>query len=167
MSGFGQALKDLWGGSLVARRGWNGTDMYLFLVPGSTFEVNRAPLLGIYNEGTRINYRPHIDMRTADGSIVPWVASQSDLLELDWYVLRIRSLRDPAGISSLPDQLAASESDEEGDGGLREWEDENRSGDTGESADGGEQDEIFSKWPIEEPIEDGEPLSREIEGTPE
>ena len=81
---FGQALDGLKGGARVARAGWNGKGMFLFLVPGSTFKVSRAPLLGIYPEGTEINYRPHIDMRTVDGQIVPWVASQSDVLADDW-----------------------------------------------------------------------------------
>lgn len=84
---FGLAIEALKLGFRVARKGWNGKDMFLFLVPGSTFQVNRPPLLGIYPEGTEINYRPHIDMRTADGTIVPWVASQSDVLAEDWYVL--------------------------------------------------------------------------------
>lgn len=44
--------------------------------------------LGIYSEGTEINYRPHIDMRTADGEVVPWVASQSDLLVDDWVIVK-------------------------------------------------------------------------------
>lgn len=81
---FGQALKALKAGMKVARAGWNGRDMFIYLVPGSSFEVNRAPLLGIYEAGTMINYRPHLDMRCADGTIVTWVASQSDLLEVDW-----------------------------------------------------------------------------------
>lgn len=84
---FSEALKQLKMGRKVARSGWNGKNMFLFLVPGSTFEVNRHPLLGIYPEGTVINYRPHIDMRTADGTIVPWLASQSDLIEEDWVIL--------------------------------------------------------------------------------
>jgi hypothetical protein len=61
--------------------------MFLFLVPGSTFKVSRPPLLGIYPEGTEINYRSHIDMKTVDGSIVPWVASQTDILAEDWIIL--------------------------------------------------------------------------------
>lgn len=79
-----QLLKD---GDKVAREGWNGKGMFLYLVQGSTFTVNRPPLLGIYTEGTVINYLPHIDMRTADGSCVPWLASQSDLLADDWVVV--------------------------------------------------------------------------------
>jgi hypothetical protein len=81
---FGEALAALKNGGRVTRPGWNGKGMFLYLVPGSTFQVNRPPLLGIYEEGTVINYLPHIDMRTADGSCVPWLASQADLLADDW-----------------------------------------------------------------------------------
>lgn len=81
---FGYALQVLKNGGLVAREGWNGKGMFLFLVPGSHFEVNRAPLLGIFPAGTPIDYLPHIDMKTAQGTIVPWLASQSDVLAEDW-----------------------------------------------------------------------------------
>ena len=83
---FGAALAALKGGQRVTRPGWNGKGMFLYLVPGSTFAVNRPPLLGIYALGTEIRYCPHIDMRTADGSCVPWLASQTDLLADDWEV---------------------------------------------------------------------------------
>jgi len=81
---FGLALIKLKNGDKVAREGWNGKGMFLFLVPGSKFIVNRPPLLGIYPEGTEVTYCPHIDMKTADGSIVPWLASQTDVLADDW-----------------------------------------------------------------------------------
>ena len=84
---FGKALEALKAGSKVARSGWNGKGMFLFLVPGSTFKVSRAPLLGIYPEGTEINYCPHIDMKTADEKVVPWLASQTDVLADDWIVV--------------------------------------------------------------------------------
>ena len=60
--------------------------MFIFLVPGSTFKVNRPPLNVIYPEGTEITYHPHIDMKASNGVIVPWVASQCDLLSDDWEV---------------------------------------------------------------------------------
>jgi len=81
---FGNAVELLKAGKKVAREGWNGKGMFLFLVAGSTFEVNRAPLLGIYPEGTKITYQPHIDMKTAQDTVVPWLASQSDVLAEDW-----------------------------------------------------------------------------------
>jgi hypothetical protein len=82
---FGQALVALKLGQKVARAGWNGKDMFLFLVPGSVFKVNRPPLMGIYPEGTEITYQPHIDMKTVQNTVVPWLASQSDVLAEDWY----------------------------------------------------------------------------------
>ncbi len=85
----GWAVEQMRQGMRVCRVGWNGKGMFLFLVPGSTFTVNRHPLLGnpllgIYPEGTEINYQEHVDMKTANGTIVPWLCSQSDLLATDW-----------------------------------------------------------------------------------
>jgi len=83
---FSEALDFVKGGKCVARSGWNGKDMFIFLVPGSKFKVNRPPLLGIYPEGTEIDYHAHIDMKTANGQIVSWLASQTDILADDWRV---------------------------------------------------------------------------------
>ncbi|CAB4144785.1 Protein of unknown function DUF2829 [uncultured Caudovirales phage] len=84
---FGDALSLLKAGMKVARAGWNGKGMFIFLVPGSRFKVSRAPLLGIYEEGTEIEYHAHIDMKTAQGYVVPWLASQSDMLAEDWEII--------------------------------------------------------------------------------
>ena len=84
---FGWALYKLKEGYKVARKGWNGRGMFIFLVSGSRFTVNRAPLLGIYPEGTEINYHAHIDMKTADNMVVPWLCSQTDMLAEDWMVV--------------------------------------------------------------------------------
>lgn len=84
---FSTALVFIKQGKRLQRAGWNGKGMFVFLVPGSTFKVNRAPLLGIYPEGTEIKYHAHIDMRTADGMVVPWLASQTDVLAEDWRVV--------------------------------------------------------------------------------
>jgi hypothetical protein len=83
---FGNAIAALKAGSKVARKGWNGKRMFLFLVPGSTFQVSRPPLLGIYPEGTEINYHAHVDMKTAQGDVVPWLCSQTDMLAEDWVI---------------------------------------------------------------------------------
>lgn len=87
MLNFGEALTAIKEGKKVRRSGWNGKDMFIFLVPGSTFKVNRPPLLGIYPEGTEIQYHGHIDMKTAQGYVVPWLASQADLLDEDWEII--------------------------------------------------------------------------------
>ena len=81
---FSTALESIKNGNRVARVGWNGKGMFIFLVPGSVFLVNRPPLLGIFPEGTEVRYHAHVDMKTADGQIVPWLCSQTDLLADDW-----------------------------------------------------------------------------------
>ena len=84
---FGLAVEAMKKGKKVARVGWNGKGMFVFLVQGSTFKVSRAPLNQFYEEGTEVNYCPHIDMKTADNKIVPWLASQTDVLADDWYII--------------------------------------------------------------------------------
>jgi len=83
---FGDALVAIKAGKRMQRIGWNGANMFIFLVDGSQFAVNRPPLNVHYPEGTIINYRPHIDLKTADGSIATWSPSGSDALAEDWQV---------------------------------------------------------------------------------
>lgn len=91
---FGEALDLLKQGGRVARKGWNGKGMFLFLVPGSEFIVNRPPLLGIYPDGTKIQYHAHIDIKTTGGYVVPWLASQADMLSDDWEEVIANAPRD-------------------------------------------------------------------------
>ena len=83
---FSQALVQIKAGERVARSGWNGKGMFIFLVRGSRFTVNREPLLSILGEGTEVDYHGHVDMRTANGQIVPWLCSQTDMLADDWVI---------------------------------------------------------------------------------
>lgn len=81
---FAAVVRGLKAGKRYARAGWNGKGMFIFLVPGSRFTVNREPLLSILGDGTEVDYHGHVDMRTATGQIVPWLCSQTDLLAEDW-----------------------------------------------------------------------------------
>lgn len=83
--GFEQALAALKEGKRVGRREWKNA-LYVFLVAGSSFEVNRAPLNAFFAEGTSVNYRRHIDMCGADSTIGTWSPSMVDIMALDWYV---------------------------------------------------------------------------------
>lgn len=66
---FGLALSFLKEGGAVTRDGWNGKGMWLRLQ-----EPDAHSKMG----------RPYIYMSTVDGDLVPWVASQTDLLAEDW-----------------------------------------------------------------------------------
>ena len=88
---FSYALNMVKQGRRMRRLGWNGKGMFIFFIPESTFKVSRPPLLGIYPEGIELKYHAHIDMRTADGQIVPWLASQTDILADDWYPTEVQN----------------------------------------------------------------------------
>jgi len=80
---FGSAVAALKQGYKVARSGW-GLEKFTFLVNGSKFQVNRPPLNTIFEEGTEVSYRPHIDFKDANGEIGVWNPSSSDILAEDW-----------------------------------------------------------------------------------
>lgn len=84
---FSEALELIKQGAKLTRTNWNGRGMFVYLVAGSQFVVNRAPLNQIYPEGTVINYRPHIDLKAADGSCGVWSPSNSDVLAEDWEIV--------------------------------------------------------------------------------
>lgn len=84
---FSWALEVLKAGGSVSRQGWNGQRMYVVLQKGYpdgiAINANTAEATGLA-EGTVCRFRPYLMMRTADGSFVPWLASQTDLLAEDW-----------------------------------------------------------------------------------
>lgn len=87
---FGHAIAALKAGERVCRAGWNGRNMFLVLVPGSTgltVDEGRPLAKAGLEVGTSFNYLPHIDMWTAQGDLVPWLASQSDMLAEDWMIV--------------------------------------------------------------------------------
>jgi hypothetical protein len=84
---FGQAIEALKEGKKVAREGWNGKGMFAYYVAGSEFQVNRPPLNSIFSEGKLVNYRPHIDLKAADGSCGVWNPNMMDILSEDWVIV--------------------------------------------------------------------------------
>jgi hypothetical protein len=87
---FGQAIEALKSGIHVSRSGWNGKGMYLAYQrgypDGIPINANTAAATGI-KQGTVCRFLPYIMMRTVDGSFVPWLASQTDVLADDWDVI--------------------------------------------------------------------------------
>lgn len=85
---FGQAVAALKNREKVSRSGWNGKGMWLGLVEASNYVVLTAPHNGEDTpDGECKRLLPWIGMKTADGSFVPWLASQTDILADDWTVV--------------------------------------------------------------------------------
>jgi len=78
---FGHALEALKHGDRVARTGWNGKDMYLFLADGKQ-------LTHCLCSGDMPPCTDSICMKTAQNTIViGWLASQTDMLADDWKII--------------------------------------------------------------------------------
>jgi hypothetical protein len=70
---FGDALIHLKNGERTTRPGWNGKNAWIALQhPTHLSKMTR----------------PYLFMSTSDGYMVPWLASQTDLLAEDWECLR-------------------------------------------------------------------------------
>lgn len=68
----GNAIFQIREGYKVSRRGWNG--------PGQFLELQ------VPDEHSKMTL-PYIFINTVKGDRVPWLASQTDILADDWYVV--------------------------------------------------------------------------------
>jgi hypothetical protein len=69
---FSRALVEVKLGNRISRAGWNGKGMWLARqVPDANSKMTL----------------PYIYMSTAQGDLVPWLASQTDILADDWGVV--------------------------------------------------------------------------------
>lgn len=88
---FGDAIRAMKRGKKVARKGWNGKGMYLWLLPEA--EVKRewcrdSRLLEAMGDRDTLPCLGSIRMYTADKKVLTgWLASQTDILAEDWVVV--------------------------------------------------------------------------------
>mgnify|MGYP001591717919 FL=1 len=80
---FGQSIEAMKANKCVARSGWNGKNMHIYLEDMWSFPIRD----GIY-KGQNRKYDPVICMFTAQGTHQPgWLASQADILAEDWEIV--------------------------------------------------------------------------------
>lgn len=70
-----EALEKAKGGWVIAREGWNGRGMYVFMAQSGTFHAKDL---------TTGDLEPFLVMRTVQGKFIPWLCSQTDALAEDW-----------------------------------------------------------------------------------
>ena len=75
---FGQALHELKAGRKVARKGWNGKGIFIKLQLPDQDSKMTSPYIYIDTTGLLTNNED------APISLVPWLASQTDMLADDW-----------------------------------------------------------------------------------
>lgn len=78
---FGEAISMLKQGEKVARSGWNGRGIFIKLQLPDALSKMTSPYIYIDTTGLQT------DNKDAPKSLVPWLASQTDMLAEDWVVL--------------------------------------------------------------------------------
>lgn len=89
---FGMAVEAMKRGAKVARKGWNGKGMYIWVMPGSAIKncpnISDPHLAEIDKAEGEIRFLGSIRMRTATGDVLTgWLASQTDMLAEDWEIV--------------------------------------------------------------------------------
>lgn len=89
---FGEALEALKKGKKVCRIGWNGSNMFAVLSPGSSKPLKTedwfSPAMREYTkDGRELNVRPSLLLKTAQEDVAYWIPSGSDILAEDWIIL--------------------------------------------------------------------------------
>lgn len=119
---FGRVLELLKQGAFVAREGWNGKGMYLWLMPPATIPADwcKEPHLKHLAEanGGMVEVLGTIRMKTADNKVLTdWLASQTDMLAEDWCVVHPAAAGEAsAGLSLDSDKPLARTCEPTGNG---------------------------------------------------
>lgn len=93
---FSKALQYLKGNASIARKGWNGKGMCVFLRPATVVPVAVIPKMNsipapahdrMIATGAEVYFDASICMRTAQGTYAAWTPSNADVLAEDWEVV--------------------------------------------------------------------------------
>lgn len=87
MMNFGQILIALRANTATsaARQGWNGKGMFIYYVPAGSYKAVTEVAKRTFGE--YVPYGAYLAMKTTQGVVVPWLASQTDVLAEDWELL--------------------------------------------------------------------------------
>lgn len=82
---FGLAIEAMKVGKAAARKGWNGKEMFVYYVPANAYAATTDVAHNYF--GKVVPYGAYLAMKTMDGNVVPWLASQTDMLADDWMIV--------------------------------------------------------------------------------
>jgi len=84
---FGMALNAMKAGKRVARSGWNGKGMFVYLVPANSYPVQTGAAKEYFGEGTMVPYNAYMAIKNVNNTVSTWVPSVNDCLSNDWCIV--------------------------------------------------------------------------------
>lgn len=102
---FGTALLFLEKGYKLARKGWNGKNQWVTYTSGKVLDLKVNDIwtqnvkdAALENDG-KIEILPYLSLKTAQNKLqIGWIASQSDMLAEDWFVVGTKGLDGTEGV---------------------------------------------------------------------
>lgn len=85
---FGLAVEALKKGAKVARTGWNGKGLFVYLVPENSYPAQTGVAKAFFGEGALVPYSAYLALKGADGVVNTWAPSCGDALADDWQVVQ-------------------------------------------------------------------------------
>lgn len=86
---FGEAIKAIKGGSKIARAGWNGKGMFVYLVPAASYPAQTGAAKSFFGDGGMVPYNAYMAIKNVDNTVSTWAPSGSDALAEDWEIVNI------------------------------------------------------------------------------
>lgn len=85
---FGLAIDMVKKGHKIQRAGWNGKRMFVYYVPDGRYPARTDPAKSIADPDGNVSYGAYLAIKTVSGEVIPWLASQADMLADDWRIIQ-------------------------------------------------------------------------------
>jgi hypothetical protein len=106
---FGLAMEALKLGKAIARKGWNGKGMFVYLVPANAYPA-QTRLAKAHFGDKPVPYNAYMALKGADGRVSTWAPSGTDAQADDWIILEVLDVvLDRDQVPVLSDTIAASQ----------------------------------------------------------
>lgn len=92
---FGSIIHRLREGAKARRAGWNGKNMFVFI-------IKDTPPIMVRGLPTAVHMGDFLAMYTMDGIVIPWTVSQTDALARDWEIIDEQWFRDSDRSNAVP-----------------------------------------------------------------
>lgn len=84
---FGLAIEAAKKGHKIQREGWNGKGMFVYHIPVGRYPARTEAAKSIAAGDGKVSYGAYLAIKTVSGEVIPWLASQADMLADDWRIV--------------------------------------------------------------------------------
>ncbi len=84
---FSEALKEVKDGAKIARKNWNAAGQFVYHVPAAEYPAMTQVAKEEFGDHAMVPYTAYLAIKTVQGTVAPWLASQTDVLAEDWYIV--------------------------------------------------------------------------------